>query len=281
MPIQPEPILRAAARWLERIPSSGVARARSILVTNRRFADLTPTQYETALDWLQRVDLLGSATETWRTPAEAVFEAAVTEAVWFRDLDLLVTSPEELPADAVTAAGALGLSEQEGYRLAGRRWGKVETAERERIGAIGEELLVELLRRSIAGSVEHISLVTDSAGYDLLIRTARGEVHLEVKTSKRRNRTTFHVSRNEYEVMRSDPCWRLAHLALDEYEEIEDIRSIDRAFIAGSAPLDAGIHARWQSCSMDAPPERSAKGVPELEHALLPSAPTVLRPSIT
>lgn len=220
MPIQPEPILRAAVRWLERIPTSGVARARSVLVTNPRFADLTPTQYETALDWLQRADLLLTAAETWRTPAEAVFEAAVTEAIWFRDLDLLVTSPEELPTDAVTAADGLGLSEEECYRLVGRRWGKVDTAERELIGAIGEELLVELLRRSIAGSVEQISLITDSAGYDVLVHTARRELHLEVKTSKRRNRTTFHLSRNEYEVMRSDPCWRLAHLALDEYGKI-------------------------------------------------------------
>ena len=276
MPIQPESILRAAVRWLERIPSSGVARTRSLLVTNPRFADLTPTQYETALDWIQRVGLLNGDSEVWRTPTEAVFEAAVTETVWFRDLDLLVTAPDELPADAAAAVGALGLTDAEGFRLAVRQWGKVDTEQRERVGAIGEELLVDLLRRSVVGTIEHVSMLTDSLGFDVLVRTSAADWHLEVKTSVRRNRTNFFLSRNEYEVMRTDPHWRLVHLTLGPTDQIERIRTVDQAFMAHAVPADTGAHGRWQSCSMDAPPESLRLGIPELRPALLPDASDLL-----
>lgn len=276
MPIQPEPILRGAVRWLERIPSSGVARTRSLLVTNPRFADLTPTQYETALEWIHRVGLLHEASEGCRTPREAVFEAAVTEAVWFRDLDILVTSPDELPADATAALDGLGLTDAEGFRLAGRQWGKVDTEQRERVGALGEELLVNLLRRSVIGTVEHVSLITDAAGFDVLVRTPTTELHLEVKTSVRRNRTTFHLSRNEYEVMRTDRRWVLVHLTLDASDRIERIRTVEQAFISHAVPADTGVYGRWQSCSIDAPPECLRLGIPHLQASLVPDASRLL-----
>lgn len=265
-------------RWLERIPSSGVARTRSLLVTNPRFADLTPTQYETALDWLQRWGITADSTLKWRSPAEVVFEAAVTEAGWFPDFDMLVNAPDELPMDAIAAGEALGLADADCFRLAIGQWGKVDTEQRERVGAIGEELLVQLLRSSIVGTVEHISTLMDSAGFDVVARTATSEWHLEVKTSVRRNRTNFFLSRNEYEVMRTDPAWRLIHLTLGPSEEIAHIGTVDQVFIARTVPSDAGPHCRWHTCSMDAPPEFMQPGIPALRTALRPNAPPLLAP---
>lgn len=276
MPIPPESILRAAVRWLERIPTSGVARTRSLLVTNPRLADLTPTQYESALDWIRRSGLLSEAHEAWKSPPEAVFEAAVTEAMWFRDLDILISSPDELPADAAAAAAAIGLSDDDGFRLATLRWGKVDIEQRERVGAIGEAQLVGLLRASIVGTVEHISTWTDSAGFDVLVR-AQADWHLEVKTSTRVNRTNFFLSRNEYEVMRTDRQWMLVHLALDSSDQINRVRTIDQRFIRQAVPTDVGRSGRWESCSVDAPPEAQSHGIPQLQSALLPGASTMLR----
>lgn len=203
----------------------------------------------------------------------------MAEAGWFRDLDMLVNAPDELPTDAIAAGEALGLADADCFRLAIGQWGKVDTVQRERVGAIGEELLVQLLRNSIVGAVEHISTLTDSAGFDVIAKTATSEWHLEVKTSVRRNRTNFFLSRNEYEVMRTDPAWRLIHLTLGPSEEVAHIGTIDHVFIARTVPSDAGPHGRWQTCSMDAPPEVLQPGIPVLRTALRPDASPLLAPS--
>lgn len=276
MPIPPESILRAAVRWLERIPTSGVARTRSLLVTNPRLADLTPTQYEMALDWIRRTGLASKPQMPWKSPAETVYEAAVTEAVWFRDLDVLISSPDDLPADAAAAAAAIGLSENDGFRLATTKWAQVDTEQRERVGAMGEAQLIELLRSSVVGTVEQVSKWTDNAGFDVLVRVSGANWHLEVKTSTRQQRTTFYLSRNEYEVMRADPQWALVHLALDREDQVVRIRTIDSRFIREAAPADTGAYGRWQSCSVDVPPEAQRVGIPQLQSALRRDASPLL-----
>lgn len=278
MPIQADSVLRAAVRWLERIPSSGVPRTRSLLYTNPRFADLTPTQYETALDWINRAGVLAEYLRTWQKPAEVVFQAAIAEALWFEDFDSLVRSPDEIPADASSALGALGLTEPQAYRLATQRWMKVDTERRQEIGALGEELLVSLLQASVIGTVTHLSLRTDAAGFDILVRLPNVEWHLEVKSSTRLNRTKFYLSRNEYEVMRTDPQWQLVFLTLGEARQIDRICTVDRNFIRLAAPLDSGVLGRWESCSLDAPPESLSVGIPALRKALTANASPLIAP---
>src|SRR3954451_3251503 len=57
--LPPEPILLAAKRWLEILPSSGgIPRAQALLTTHTQYSDLTPNQYATALTWLRDLGLL-------------------------------------------------------------------------------------------------------------------------------------------------------------------------------------------------------------------------------
>ena len=107
MPIPPEPVLRAAARWLEHLPASDLARTRALFTSHSAFTDITPPQYATALDWLKDRGLVSTAGIT-SSPRVALFEAAVEESLWFRDADTLISSPEALPDDALHAAAGGG-----------------------------------------------------------------------------------------------------------------------------------------------------------------------------
>lgn len=271
MPIQPEPILRGAVRWLERVPTSGVARTRSLLVTNPRLADLTPTQYEIALQWLERSGLLGMPNSG--APASVrVYEHAVTEAEWFPDTDFQVRNPDELPSDALQAAAATALGEGEAFQHLIATWAKVDTEIRERVGAVGEEQLADLLRNCLDAEIQHVSQWSDGLGYDIAVVTRALPVHLEVKSTTRQRRLTIFLSRNEFEVMLRDPNWVLAALTLSDEMEILAIRTVCRSFLANAAPRDERSDGQWQSCRFDVPPEATLRGLPAVRSLARPHA---------
>ncbi|MHC5261362.1 protein NO VEIN domain-containing protein [Streptomyces sp. UC4497] len=266
MPLPPEPVLRAAARWLERLPRSGAARCRALFTSHQDFSDITPTQYEAAYSWLGSVGLLEDLRSGSASAHRRIFKAAVSESTtaWFADADLLVRDPDELPDDALRAASALGLEDDEAFAEIRAVWGKVDTARREEIGAAGEAALVEWLTASVDGTVEHVAAVSDGYGYDIGVHAGNCSVHIEAKATVKRNRRTIYLSRNEFETMRRDPEWELVVVLLGPDLEMEQMATVLKSWIASVAPSDRSRLGRWESTRLEVPEEALEIGVPRL-----------------
>ncbi|NBE53320.1 DUF3883 domain-containing protein [Streptomyces boluensis] len=266
----PEPVLRAAVRWLDRLPASGAAQIRALFTAHRDFSDITPTQYEAAYTWLQAAGLLDDLQSSIPGPRR-IFDAAIAHsgAPWLPDADLLVRSPDELPDDVLRAASSLGLDEVEAFRHLGSAWGKFDARERERIGAAGELALVDLLTNSTTARVEHVAAWSDGFGYDIAVHSAHHPGHLEVKSTTRRGRLTVFLSRNEYETMRRDPHWELVAIRLTADLEPEAVAAIPKEWIAEQAPTDQSPQGRWESCRLDVPPDVPVPGIPRLAPVLV------------
>lgn len=282
VPIPPEPILRAAARWLALMPSSGEERTRALLAASERYRDLSPTQYETGIRWLKAAGLFAEATQpsTSRLPPEVrVFRAAVESAEWFEDADLLVRDQAELPLDAIGAADALRLTSEEAFLHLRSEWAKVDTSRREEVGRAGEAELAALLQRSTEPyvDVDHVALRTDALGYDIAVRHPGGELHLEVKSSTRTGRSTFYLSRNEYGVSLVDAAWVLVLVHLDSDLRLSRIDTVVTSWIEKAAPRDEEPHARWESAKFDPRGRDIIPGLPAVvSHLADPISPLIL-----
>ncbi len=275
MPLPPEPVLRAAVRWLERLPNSGYRRCRSLFSTHPDFSDLTPTQYDTAYSWLHEVGLPDESRQHISVPQQ-VFEAALLQLPWFQDADILVQDPTELPEDALRAAQALGIEADKAFRHVHLAWKKVDLELRKRIGAAGEAALVELLRSSVAARVKHVSTYSDAYGYDIEVFDAGFHLHIEAKATLRRHRLTLFLSRHEYETMMHDPAWQLVAVHLSEDLRAEAICSVPAEWIQENIPSDHGFSGRWESCRLNIPPSQVASGIPRLAPLFLDSrAPAI------
>jgi hypothetical protein len=281
MPVPPEPVLRAAARWLEHLPPSSVARCRALFTSHREFSDITPTQYEAAYAWLADTGLLEDPNSP-HPAAQRLFAAAITHAEphWISDLDDLVRSPDELPDDATRAAAALGLAPATAYAYLVTAWGKFDMAERARIGATGESALVELLRDCVNADIDHAAAVADGYGYDIAVSAAGYISHLEVKTTTRRSRLKIYLSRHEYETMRRDPSWQLVAVRLRPDNEIAAIATVNREWVASQAPIDQGGLGRWESCRFDVPPQALLPGIPALRPVFNSRIPPILQSDV-
>lgn len=275
MHVPPEPLLLAAKRWLETLPASGgISRAQALLTTLPEYSDLTPTQYASALSWLSEVGLLPmrpTGGPIANQVLSAVFEYAAP--AWIRDADELVQSPDELPIDVVSAGAALGLSLPEIYEQLVSSWGKVDTAQRERVGAAGEAALVDLLRQRGTGRVDHVSMWSDGFGYDIAFTSREASAHLEVKSTTRVGRFTAYLSRNEYRVMLRDPRWALVVVRLSADLTITGVGSVPAEWVAQNVPRDTGVFGGWESCKLRIPEEVVSAGIPKINDAIAAPLP--------
>lgn len=275
MRLPPDPVLLAAKRWLEILPTSGgVPRAQALLTTHARYSDLTPTQYATALTWLRDLNLLdhiGSGVPAANQVLAAIFEKAAP--AWVQDADDFVRSPEELPNDVVTAGEALGLDPYAVYEQLISSWGKVDTAARERVGAAGEALLVGLLRKNSDALVEHVSTWSDGFGYDVAYSTETVSAHLEVKSTTRLGRFTVYLSRREYDVMLRDPNWVLVAVRLTAKLDLTGVGSVPSDWVAANVPRDVGQLGSWAAAKLNIPAEVISSGIPQLGGRLSTTLP--------
>lgn len=277
MPVPPDPILRAAIRWLDRLPASGAARLRALFTTHSDFSDITPTQYDAAYAWIRDTGLLNDLCSDV-PPHHRAFDAAVLNsgAPWLPDADLLVRGPDELPDDVRRAAATLDLSEDEAYAQLAAVWGKVDTSERLRIGTAGELALVRLLAGSVDARVTHVAAWADGYGYDIAVRSHTKQVNLEAKATVRRSRLTVFLSRNEYETMSRDPCWELVVLRLTPQLELQAVATVPKDWISAQAPTNRSTRGRWESCRLDVPPDVPVPGIPSLEPLLVANGSRLL-----
>ncbi|MEV5296490.1 protein NO VEIN domain-containing protein [Amycolatopsis methanolica] len=221
------------------------------------------------MEWLKDHGLL-SADGTRSSIRALLFEAAVVESLWFRDADSLISSPEALPDDALRAADALGLAPEAAHAVIRAAWGRVDTAERARLGSAGEQALVQLLSSISGVSVVHVAKESDGFGYDIQLTMEACALHLEVKTTTRRGNLRIYLSRNEYETMLHDGAWTLVAVRLTEELKIAALASIKRCWVQDAAPLDRGLGSRWESVRLDVPPDALTPGVPSLVEVLPP-----------
>jgi hypothetical protein len=275
MRLPPEPVLLAAKRWLELLPSSGgLARAQALVTSHALYNDLTPTQYATALTWLRDTRLIESVGSSVPVPLRilgALFERG--ELPWVRDADQLVQEPGELPTDVLNAGAALGLDANTVYGQLLSSWGKVDTAARERVGAAGELGLVELLESRTNASVEQVSAWSDGFGYDIEVVRERKAAHLEVKSTTRRGRMTIYLSRHEFDVMLRDENWSLVLVRMNSDLTVIATGSISNQWIVEHAPRDVDVSGRWATCKLEIPPEVVEDEVPRLREMLTAPLP--------
>lgn len=268
MLIPPKPIVLAIWRWLELLPIGGVDRARGILTAAREYEDLTPTQYAEALEWITRMGLDQSGAQ--RYFPDDVLESLILACrpSWFEDADVLVHEVLELPEDLVSAAETLGVDGRSTLAAVRRVWGKVDAQLRAEVGAAGE---LEVLRRLDVRAgvvVTHVAERSDAFGFDISIRHSNGSCNLEVKSTTRRERRLFYLSRNEFETMLGDPEWYLVFVVLDEQLRMRKFLSVPREWIAENAPVDQGIGSRWEAVRFDPPSSVFRSGLPVLAELL-------------
>lgn len=268
------PVLRAAARWLEHLRESSDAQLRALFKAHPAFADITPTQYATAYEWLQNNGLL-RRTVTTDQCGRAVFEAAIREALWFTDSDTLVPEPNSMPQDGMWAADALGVEPAEAFALLRHCWGKVDTAERTRVGAAGESALVSLLELVANLHVRHVAAESDGYGYDIHAAMPQEVLHIEVKATTRRGRLSIYLSRNEFETMRRDSQWLLIAVRMNDDLEPVATATVDRAWLTIAAPEDRP-GGRWESVKLDVPQHALNPGVVPLRKCANLTAPPIL-----
>ncbi|MDC9003256.1 protein NO VEIN domain-containing protein [Mycobacterium marinum] len=265
MPIPRSSLLLAALRWLELLPNNSPERCIAILTNAAKYADIPPSQYYAARQWLLQHGIEPDAVTTGQfSPGPTVFAAAIMDAVWFTDASQVIAAPAELPLDAIEAADACGVDEVHAYALIRHRHGLVDTALRKSIGEAGERLLVELLRTCTTCQVEHVAALSDGYGFDISL-TGTADLHLEVKTTARLNQNVIYLSRHEFETMLRDPCWRLVFLRLDGDGALTQISTVDVAWLREAAPVDSapGI-ADWQSVRFDLPKTQLQVGFEDL-----------------
>ncbi|MFD3803262.1 protein NO VEIN domain-containing protein [Streptomyces sp. NPDC058619] len=211
-------------------------------------------------------------------PEVRIYDAAIVDsgAAWLPDADVLIQSPDEIPEDALRAAEALGLEPNAAYARIGAAWGKVDIAARARVGAMGEEALLRILRGSTTAAVEHIAAWSDAHGYDIAVDGPACSAHLEVKSTTRRGRLTVFLSRNEYETMRRDPDWHMVAVQFGLTSEPIAVSTVPSAWIAAHVPADPGAFGRWAACRLDIPPDVPEPGIRALAPLLTPTASPLL-----
>ena len=99
-----------------------------------------------------------------------------------------------------------------------------------------------------------MALTDDGLGYDVAATTEIGTWHLEVKTSARRGRLLIYLSRQEFEISKLDPQWRLVVAGLDHSRQLAAVATVDPCVLLSRAPVDSHFDARWASARFELKP---------------------------
>lgn len=254
----PDPVLVGAARWLHELQDGSTEHAFSVLTSAPQYRDVTPTQYGLAHTWLRESGLLDLRARPVARDAAAlaVLKHALEYAPppWLKDAEAAVSEPGELPEDLLATVAALELPAEAAFTVVRALSRKFDAGERARVGAWGEEALCLLLERASDGRVDHIAGYDDTAGFDIAWRLGHVSLHIEVKTTTRRGRLVFYLSRNEFEVAAMDPSWRLAVVLATPGEPIRALAAVSTEWLVESAPSEHAVGARWESAVFEPPP---------------------------
>ena len=277
MSLPPKGILIAAECWGRLLATSTVPQARALLETDTRYLDLSSTQYGAALDWLIEIGVLTAdeaparlrpelATASVADIKKAIYRAGLEAASppWLVDADLYVETAGDVPADGDELADALQVSGSDAVTAIRQVHGKIDLEARAALGTSGEVAIVGLLQAGWPGSARHLALTDDGLGYDIAATTETGTWHVEVKTSARRGRLLIYLSRQEYEISKLDPHWRLVVAGLDHDQQLAAVATIDPAVLHARAPADQHLDVRWASARYELKPGDLQAGLASL-----------------
>ncbi len=261
-PLPPEPTLRAARRWCDLLRVADFAAARALILADASYTDLTLTQYGLGFDLLVAVGFVTKDGVLDRRAVsvgehEAVLELArevvlADGPAWLGAVEDLVDAAGDLPADALALGTGLGLTDDEVWAAVRATSAKFDAGRRARVGLAGELALRDVLS-GVGIAVDHVSLLSDALGYDLVASCDESVWHIEVKTTTSRAELTLHLSRNEYETSIRDPRWVLVAVALDETDALLGAGCVDASVLQELAPADRASGGRWESARMRIP----------------------------
>ena len=192
-----------------------------------------------------------------------LFECVIRHVspAWLRDADILVPASGEIPEDAAKLAAELGLQENEAFRAVRNAHTHVDLEKRQLIGGAGERALLAYLEANWPGSTIHVAALGDGFGYDIAFMQGGREWHLEVKSTTRRGRLNFFLSRNEYETGLADPSWRLVVAGLSADLKLMALATLLPGHLQPVAPIDVGPNSRWQSAMFEIGGSSFVKGI--------------------
>jgi hypothetical protein len=275
--LPPDGIIKAARRWLDLLQRSDFKTARALVRARSDQHDLTYTQYAAALEWLATAGLLREDMGDFslvpkcrsRTLADLdllLFTHSIEAAgpPWLTDADILIPDHGAIPDDAARLAEILELDDRATFQAIQQLHGRIDLAARSEVGLNGELMLATLLESEWPGSVQHLALHDDGIGYDIAFTVDQSRWNLEVKSTTKRGRSIFYLSRHEFEVAQSDPMWRLVYLRLANREELAEIASADAIALRAHAPRDIGRSGRWESARFELPPNQLQPGLAAL-----------------
>ncbi|MFF2605054.1 protein NO VEIN domain-containing protein [Arthrobacter koreensis] len=253
-------VIVAAARWLDLLGRSSEAQASLLIRSNSRYADLTPTQYASGLEWLRSLSwtkvITGAAVQPDRllnlTPQakrERLLASLLESAQppWLENADVLVQNIDDLPQDVERWSELLGLPDSSAFRVVRMISGKIDLASRARIGNAGEIALCALLEAKWPGAINHVAKTNDGYGYDVSVSIRDVEWHLEVKSTTRKNRLSFYLSRHEFETGLPDEHWKLLVVGLDNELKAKCVAEVSKTDLKTLAPSDQAPSASWAS----------------------------------
>lgn len=280
-----EPILLAARRWIALLRTSDVRRATAIVRADAHYTDLTQTQYSAGFEWLKELQLLVRSVDGYALspsikllPQSQTHQLVVEKSLervrpaWLRDSDVLVIDEGGLPSDAELLASVFGLRESDTLNCIRQVHGRIDLAERAKLGLQGEEAVVKLLEQLWPGSTFHVSKQHDGWGYDVLFRFEEVECQLEVKSTNRLGRLVIHLSRHEFEVARRSDCWLLVVAGLNDKGELAAIATVPKHTLLERAPLDTIAGTKWEGASYELRSTDLIPGISVLSNIRTPSS---------
>ncbi|MFJ2503579.1 protein NO VEIN domain-containing protein [Microbacterium sp. NPDC087592] len=245
-----------------------------MLRTEPDWRDLTPTQYELALEWLRARGLYdgsGRIEDPWRSSGAIVLRAAIEadEPPWLAAADALIRDPADLPIDVTELGLVLGVDDTEMFEQVEQAWRKFDDTARRRLGAAGELALVDWLHANARAEVVHVSVFDDTVGYDVALLVAgQLRARVEIKTTRRTDAVVLFVSRNEVETLRRHSTWCLQVVHLDPSDKLVALSWIPGEVLLQGAPNDGDI-GTWQSMKLVLPGHALRSGAAPQISALL------------
>lgn len=152
---------------------------------------------------------------------------------------------------------------------------KVDPERNAETGALAEQHVAERCRaeltdhgrEDLAGEVHRISLVNDTAGYDVAApRLDSSARHLEVKGSRGKGSTlTVYVSPNEVARGIADRDWALVLCQVADSDQVEVWGWIAAPRFADRLPSNRSGNARWESASLRLTRNELTPGLPSCD----------------
>lgn len=148
-------------------------------------------------------------------------------------------------------------------------------------GLLGERFVLTLCqteledagRSDLIQKIQHVSLISDQLGYDIVAPSITGEPrHLEVKSSIASGSVNcFFISRNELRVGLADPNWFLVLVRVSEPNELLGWLEASRilAYVPSDGFEDDLGAGRWDVAKITISREALKQGLPKLDGEML------------